>query len=81
MSTGPRMINNMISVTSFIGIMSTILGFSSLGTHFLENYEAAVSAILFGGHSGVSHALALIVGGAAVLALTVIAATLRDQEL
>lgn len=75
------MMNNVISFTSFIGLMSEIIGFGSLVTYFLVDPEVAFRAILLGDHSGVSYALALIVGGAAVLALSVIAATLRGQEL
>ena len=75
------MMNNIISFTSFIGLMSELIGFGSLVTYFLDDPKVAFNAMMLGDHSGVSYALALIVGGAAVLAPTVIAATLRGQEL
>lgn len=73
--------NAMISLTGLIGIMGILLGLSSLLALILnQDWESVTISLLFG-QSAAPYALALILGGAAVLAISLVAATLRGLEL
>ena len=79
--SGVILMQNIITiVTTIIGGLGIALGFISLAKLLSENgLETAISNILLG-HSGAPYSLALILGGAAVLAISVVADTLISQE-